>query len=144
MSLAGNLLITGPPGIGKSTLIRSVCDAVGDRQIAGFWTRELRHNGERTGFELLGLGGQRAILAHVDVKGPFRVGKYGVDVRAFERFLERTPFLEPDIELVVIDEIGKMECSSALFRDMAQAALASDKTVIATVASRGGEASSRR
>jgi nucleoside-triphosphatase len=138
MNLADNLLISGPPGIGKSTLIRAVCDALGERKIAGFSTREIRQDGERIGFELVGLDGQTRLLSHVDVKSPFRVGKYGVDIGGFERFLKTIPFLEPSIEVVVIDEIGKMECFSALFREIAQSALASDKKVLATVAYRGG------
>jgi len=138
MNLAHNLLITGPPGIGKSTLIRRVCDALGGRNIAGFSTREMRRDGERQGFELVGLDGQTALLSHVDVKSPFRVGKYGVDIGQFESFLKKIRFLEPDIDLVVIDEIGKMECYSALFREMALSALTSDKQVVATVAHRGG------
>ena len=138
MNLPGNLLITGPPGIGKSTLIRRICDAFGDGPVAGFSTREIRRDGERRGFELIGLDGRTALLSHVDVKSPFRVGKYGVDVGALDRFLEGVQLLKPGIELVVIDEIGKMECFSALFREMTQAALASDKKVIATVAHRGG------
>lgn len=138
MTFADNLLITGPPGIGKSTLIRVVCDALGERKIAGFSTREIRQNGERQGFELVGLDGQTALLSHVDVKSPFRVGKYGVDIGGFERFLKSIPFLEPSIEVVVIDEIGKMECFSALFREIAQSVLTSDKKVLATVAYRGG------
>jgi nucleoside-triphosphatase len=138
MDLADNLLITGPPGIGKSTLIRMVCDALGDRKTAGFSTREIRQGGERQGFELVGLDGQTTLLSHVDVKSPFRVGKYGVDIGGFERFLKTIPFFEPSIEVVVIDEIGKMECFSALFREIAHSALTSDKKVLATVAYRGG------
>lgn len=138
MNLADNLIITGPPGIGKSTLIRMVCDALGDRKITGFSTREIRQDGERQGFELMGLDGQTALLSHVNVKSPFRVGKYGVDIGEFERFLKTIPFFEPRVEVVVIDEIGKMECFSALFREITQTALTSDKKVLATVAYRGG------
>ena len=138
MNLADNLIITGPPGIGKSTFIRVVCDALGERKIAGFSTREIRQDGERQGFELVGLDGQTALLSHVDVKSPFRVGKYGVDIEGFERFLKTIRFLEPSIEVVVIDEIGKMECFSALFRRITQSVLTSDKKVLATVAYRGG------
>jgi nucleoside-triphosphatase len=138
MIFANNLLITGPPGIGKSTLMRRVCDALGDRPKAGFITREIRQGGERQGFELVGMDGRTALLAHEDMKSSFRVGKYGVDIAEFDRFLETLPLLEPDIEFVVIDEIGKMECLSALFREKTQAVLASDKKVLATVAHRGG------
>jgi nucleoside-triphosphatase len=138
MTIADNLLITGPPGIGKSTLIRMVCDALGGHKLAGFSTREIRHNGERLGFELVGLNGQTALLSHVDVKSPFRVGKYGVDIAGFERFLKTIRFLEPGVDVIVIDEIGKMECFSAVFRTIVQSVLASEKKAIATVAYRGG------
>jgi nucleoside-triphosphatase len=138
MILANNLLITGPPGIGKSTLIRAVCDALGDRLLTGFITRELRQNGKRQGFELVGLDGRTALLSHVELQSPFRIGKYGVDVDGLDRFLDATPFLDPTVEFVVIDEIGKMECLSALFREKTRAVLASDKKVLAAIAYRGG------
>jgi nucleoside-triphosphatase len=115
-----------------------VCDALGDRIQAGFITRELRKDGKRLGFELVGLDGREALLSHVDLKSPFRVGKYGVDVDGFERFLDTIPLLDPGVEFVVIDEIGKMECFSALFREKTRAALGSDKKVLASIAYRGG------
>jgi nucleoside-triphosphatase len=138
MTIADNLLITGPPGIGKSTLIRMVCDALGGYRLTGFSTREIRQNGKRLGFELVGLNGQTALLSHVDVKSPFRVGKYGVDIAGFERFLKTIQFLEPGVDVIIIDEIGKMECFSAVFRTIVQSVLASEKKAIATVAYRGG------
>jgi len=138
MIFANNLLITGPPGIGKSTLIREVCDGLGDRPQAGFITREIRKEGKRLGFELVGLDGRTALLSHAEFKSSFRVGKYGVDVDGFDRFLRAIPFLDPGVEFVVIDEIGKMECLSALFREKTRAVLASDKKVLATIAYRGG------
>lgn len=137
LTVSANILITGPPGIGKTTLIRNVCNAVGDQQIAGFYTEEMRRNGERQGFELVGLSGERAILAHVEIRSPFRVGKYGVDVDSLDRFLQTLAFLEPTTDLIVIDEIGKMECFSAVFRHLAQNALASETPVVASVAQRG-------
>ena len=138
MNVANNLLITGPPGIGKSTLVRMICDALGKRKVTGFSTREIRTDGERKGFELVGLDGQTALLSHVDVKSPFKVGKFGVDIGQFERFLKTIHFLEPGIEVIVIDEIGKMECFSALFREITRSALTSEKKVLATVAHRSG------
>ncbi|MDJ0883316.1 MAG: nucleoside-triphosphatase [Desulfobacterales bacterium] len=138
MTVSANILITGPPGIGKTTLIKNVCSALGDQQIAGFYTEEIRRDGERRGFELVGLNGERALLSHVDIRSPFRVGKYGVDIDSLDRFLQTLACLEPDTDLVVIDEIGKMECFSAAFRGLAQHALASETPVVASVAQRGG------
>ncbi len=138
MTVAANILITGPPGIGKTTLIRNVCSALADQQIAGFYTEEMRRNGERRGFELVGLNGERALLAHVDNHSPFRVGKYGVDVDSLDRFIQTLECLTPAIDLIVIDEIGKMECFSAAFRQLTRRALASETPVVASVAQRGG------
>ncbi len=138
MTVSVNILITGPPGIGKTTLIRNVCSALADQRMAGFYTEEIRHDGERRGFDLVGLNGERTLLAHVDIRSPFRVGKYGVDIDSLDRFIQTLPCLEPATDLIIIDEIGKMECFSAAFRRLTQNALASETPVVASVAQRGG------
>jgi nucleoside-triphosphatase len=138
LTVSNNILISGPPGIGKTTLIRNICNAAVDLQLAGFYTEEKRLGGERQGFELVGLNGARAVLAHVAIHSPFRVGKYGVDVDSLERFLQPLAFRNPATDLIVIDEIGKMECFSAVFRHLTRNALASETPVVASVAQRGG------
>lgn len=132
------ILITGAPGVGKTTVIREVARALANSNPAGFYTAEIREQGGRKGFELIALDGRRGVLSHVDIKSPYRVGKYGVDVDAFETFLETIDLLDPAQIVVIIDEIGKMECLSAKFRAMIDKLLESDKTVIATIALRGG------
>lgn len=118
------ILVTGRPGSGKTTLVRRVVEAL-QVPASGFYTRETRGpDGRRTGFELVTLDagpadgqGQVATLAHVRIKGPYRVGRYGVDIEALERV--GAPAIEAAVEsgcLVVIDEIGKMELLSAAFR----------------------------
>ena len=138
LSVADNILISGPPGIGKTTLIRNICNAVGGLRIVGFYTEEIRRGGERRGFELVGLNGVRDVLSHVDSRSPFRVGKYGVNVDSLDRFVPTLAFRESDTDLIVIDETGKMECFSAVFRHFVQNALASEIPVVASVAQRGG------
>ena len=105
-----NILITGLPGTGKTTLLRKVAEALKPFHPAGFFTSEIREANGRKGFELRSLGGEKGLLAHVDIKSPFRVGKYNVDVQGFEAFLGTIPFLGPSVGLIIIDEIGKMEC----------------------------------
>ena len=84
-----NLLITGLPGVGKTTLMRKVYEALKNFHPVGFYTAEIREEGMRKGLELISLEGKRGILSHVDIKSPYRVGRYKVDVRGFEDFLER-------------------------------------------------------
>ena len=91
----------------------------------------------RTGFELVDLGGRRSVLSYVGIKSPFRVAKYRVDVESFDKFLETIDFFDPQTDLVVIDEIGKMECYSDKFISLMQKLLDSDIIVIATIARRG-------
>src|SRR4051794_30252169 len=74
-----NVLLTGAPGCGKTTVLERVAERLGDLRLAGFLTLELREHGQRVGFEAVGLGGRRAILAHVRFPSPVSVGRYGVD-----------------------------------------------------------------
>src|SRR3954467_10914743 len=74
-----NLLLTGPPGCGKTTVLERVAEQLADLRLAGFLTLELREHGQRVGFEAVGLGGRRAILAHVQSRSPVRAGRYGVE-----------------------------------------------------------------
>ena len=133
-----NILITGTPGIGKTTLIMRIIQELKHLHSAGFYTAEIRQGGIRKGFELISLAGRRGILSHVEIKSAFRVGKYGVDVRGFEDFLEAIDFFGMECDLIVIDEIGKMECFSSKFKKLIVEALASEKLVIASIALKGG------
>jgi len=131
-----HILITGVPGIGKTTFIKKLAGRCVHLHPVGFYSSEIRDGGVRKGFELMRLGGGRSILSHGEFKGP-RVGKYGVDVEGFERFLAAIPFHTPDAQLVIIDEIGRMECCSQKFVNLIYEIIDSDNMLIATIALRG-------
>lgn len=136
---AKNLLLTGSPGCGKTSAVRRVLEPIRRRRLAGFYTQEIREQGRRAGFEALGLGGSQMVLAHVDFNTDKRVGRYGVDVKAFDT-LVRTELgmSSDDADLFVIDEIGKMECFSRVFIESTTRVLDGPLPVLATIAAKGG------
>ena len=136
---ATNLLLTGPPGCGKTTVIRRVLEQLRERRLAGFYTQEIRLHGQRVGFEILGMGGQSGVLAHVDFAGQHRVGRYGVNLAEFEEIVRlEWQKLPNEADLFIIDEIGRMECFSRLFIEATEQVLNSPLPVLATVAAKGG------
>jgi len=133
-----NILLTGRPGVGKTTLIRRLAKNLSRYRPEGFYTAEIRKAGIRKGFELIGLQGGRLVLSHVDFAGACRVGKYGVDIERFDNYLRQYNFTASEGNLVIIDEIGKMECYSRIFVDMMKRLLDSEKMVMASIARKGG------
>lgn len=132
------ILLTGLPGCGKTTAIMKIIAELGCMSVAGFYTEEIREGKMRRGFRWKSLDGADGILAHIDIKSRFKVGKYGVDIAGFEK--DVVPILDverTDAELFVIDEIGKMECFSERFVATVRTLFASDKSVLATVARKG-------
>ena len=132
---APRILLRGRPGVGKTTVVVRLAERLraGGVPVAGFLTREVRRGAARTGFLVEDLRGHRAVVADVRIPGPVRVGKYGVDVAAFERIA--LPGLEetPPGAVVLIDEIGKMELASERFRAAVEELLGRPAPVVATV-----------
>lgn len=128
-----NFLLTGEPGIGKTTIIMNV---LGDIPVkaGGFVTREIRSGKTRKGFQLVTLDGHQAVLAALNKKSTYKVANYGVDIEVMTQYA--VPSLQKALEsadLIVIDEIGKMESFSKEFRDMAIRCLDSPKPVLGSI-----------
>ncbi len=131
------LLLTGAPGVGKTTVIRRAADGFGANGLRGFYTEEIREQGERCGFRLVSFDGTAHIIAHVHFPKTHRVGKYGVDVQALDNAAALLR-LDPQARVFLVDEIGKMECLSERFVETMRSLLSSRLPIVATVGARGG------
>ena len=126
-------LLTGRPGTGKTSLIKQAVAGI-KGQVGGFYTEEIRSQGVREGFRLVTLDGKSAVLAHIDIKSPYRVSKYGVDTDSLDRVgVAALNEAARQSELVVIDEIGKMELFSDSFREAVSQIIASGQRVLGTI-----------
>lgn len=127
------VLLTGRPGIGKTTVIQNLANLLGDRA-GGFLTKEIRHAGARIGFMLESFDGKKALLAEASHKGSPRVGKYRVLVENLERVgIQAVSEASSQKKILLIDEIGKMEILSKRFRDLISSILNSDLKLVATL-----------
>ncbi len=131
------ILITGEPGIGKTTLIKKLIKALGNRAV-GFWTEEVRdkETKKRVGFRVVSTDGKSSLFASKTFTSKHLVGSYGVNVRRFEEValpvLERS--LEEKDKIIIVDELGKMEFFSKAFVEMVRRIMFDPKyKVVATI-----------
>ena len=133
--MGNTLLLTGRPGVGKTTITKRVADALGDRA-GGVYTEEIRDARGRKGFRLITLEGQSAVMAHVDLRarGRPRVSRYGVDVGVVERVgVAAIRQAMQKGQVLVVDEIGKMELYCSSFKEAVLQAAGGPFTLVATV-----------
>ena len=130
------ILLTAEPKTGKTTALMKIINMLGKDNCRGFYTEEIKENGERVGFSITTLSGKTGILSHVRSDSLQRIGRYGVNVEEFENICVRE--LEDVIEdektkYIIIDEIGPMEVLSARYRELLIRLLTSNKTVIGAI-----------
>ncbi len=126
-------LLTGRPGTGKTSLIKQAVAGMRGKA-GGFYTEEMRSQGVRQGFRLVTLDGQEVILAHININSPYRVSKYGVNIDSLDRVgVSALHNAVQQCDLVVIDEIGKMELFSTDFRRAVSQMIDSGKLILGTI-----------
>jgi nucleoside-triphosphatase len=129
------ILIMGKPRSGKTTLIKNILAALPNASYGGFFTEEIKENGIRVGFKIVTTFGEQGILSHQDYKSKYHISKYGVNISNLDTIgidsLERAA---KEKDLIVIDEIGKMEmCSNKFNATVRRLFRESKKTIIATI-----------
>ncbi len=137
-SMSKHLFITGRPGVGKTTLIKKIVMTLKSIKsewiLTGFWTSEVLNRGRRVGFDIYTISGQQGTLARLNVnqsRSKYHVGKYSVDIIDLENI--GVPSLYKKADLVIIDELGKMELFSAKFRQALIHTLDNQQRVLATI-----------
>jgi len=128
-----NIFVTGKPGCGKTTLIKKISKEITEK-FSGFYTEEIREKGKRIGFKIKTLNKKEGILAHVNFKSKYHVGKYKVNLEDLEKI--GVSAIEKGVreeKIVLIDEIGKMELLSPKFKRAVLNALNSKNMVLGTV-----------
>jgi nucleoside-triphosphatase len=132
------LLLTGRPGVGKTTVIRRVIDLLPGWTLRGFYTEEIREDGGRQGFRAVSVDDDEAIIARADGSTGPKIGKYTVDVPALDEIVEATiAGRRKTADAYVVDEIGKMECLSGAFLGAMNDLLGRSEPLLATVARSG-------
>ncbi|GJQ60612.1 MAG: AAA family ATPase [Candidatus Scalindua sp. AMX11] len=126
-----NIFLTGPPSSGKTTIIKKIIERLA-YAAHGFYTEEERVGGKRVGFIMTTLDGKRGYLAHQDFKSDFHIRRYGVSIENIENIA--VPSLAPvKGSIIILDEIGKMECFSSVFKEAALKALDALNIVVGTI-----------
>ncbi|OYT26859.1 MAG: hypothetical protein B6U95_06915 [Thermofilum sp. ex4484_82] len=132
-----NFLITGRPGIGKTTAVEKIVNLLkgSNVTVGGFVSREVRRGGARIGFEVEDVKtGKKGYLARVGVGVGPRVGKYTVNIREFEAIgVKALVDAIDEADVIIVDEIGPMELYSLKFKEAVRNAVESEKPVVATI-----------
>ena len=125
-----NILITGMPGSGKSTILDKVI--VQYPQKVGFITREIRKGKDREGFAIETNSGDKAVLAHILFNTPYKVSKYFVDINNLEPLLPKVSNFKQN-DLLYLDEVGQMQLFSDNFKKLVLRYLDADNIAMLTI-----------
>jgi len=135
--IGGKFGITGLPGAGKTQALIKVIEMLEAEgvKVGGMVTEPIVEDGKRTGFAIVDWATKgKGRFAHLDIQSKFMVGKFGVDLQALEDVgVKALLDAVEGSDVIVIDEVGRMEVESQPFIDAVKAALDSDKPLLLTL-----------
>ncbi|XP_070157115.1 cancer-related nucleoside-triphosphatase homolog [Polyergus mexicanus] len=119
-----HVLLTGPPGIGKTTVCKKIASILEkSKNFDGFYTEEVRdRSGSRIGFDIVRVRDPERRLSLARLKNltdarqasEHQVGNYRVFLDNFETVA--LPVMDLNTDILFVDEIGKMELFSKDFK----------------------------
>ena len=132
--MAPRIAVTGPPDVGKSTVVHKVIELLKSHvAVGGILTRDKRLKGKRIGFEIMDLAsGTTGQLADLWGNGP-RVGHYRVNLHDLDNIGAHALENALTSELIIVDEVGPMELQSDKFIQAVEKVIASEKPILAVV-----------
>ena len=131
--MPNNVFITGPPGVGKTTIIKKLIKDLMPLVLKGFYKECITDNQICKGYRILTLDFKEQVLAHIHFEGPDRIGDYGINIEGFENLVLPELEINKDVELFIIDEISNMECLSKQFYKQVLKILESESPLIASL-----------
>ncbi len=140
MKKISKILITGPPRCGKTTLVSRISTELKklNNEIFGFITEEVKKGQKRIGFRAIdiNLKNECWLSRKTNKKTQYMVGSYNVFIDEFEQFLEKcfeNFSIDNSNNLIIIDEIGKMELFSHKFVSLISEMFKSKSSILATI-----------
>ena len=113
--MPSNIILTGPPGVGKTTIVKYLIKDLSPLIIRGFYKEPITEYDVCKGYRVVTPDYQEQVIAHIYLEGPDRIGEFGVNVSGFENLVLPQLSLKQAVELFIVDEIGRMECLSTAF-----------------------------
>ena len=128
------ILLTGKPRAGKTTALKTIINMIGKNRCGGFYTEEVREDGNRIGFDCVSLNGEVSRISDINFESDKKVGRYSVNVENFEKIsLDAIDFAIKNKEVVIVDEIGPMQLLSAKFKKELEKLFKAKKIVVGTI-----------
>ena len=129
--------ITGLPGSGKTETLLRIINLLEEEgiKVGGMITEPIVEKQRRSGFQIVDwLTKESMVFAHEDMKSRVRSGRYGVNLAALEDLgIRALNDARENADVVVIDEVGKMEVESEAFTKAVVDTLDQDKSIIMTL-----------
>lgn len=128
------LLLSGEPRVGKTTALKKIIEMIGKDNCIGFYTEEICDELDRIGFDCVSLDGTRIRIADINLNSDTKIGRYGIDIVAFENFIMQIISNSfSSNKIIVIDEIGPMQLLSTKFKEQLNNILNGSNYVIGTI-----------